>query len=192
MTIKTTRMINSSILTAATAIVLAISAAPTFGQTWQVITERDSMTDAVERSARITNASGHQLVVFRAANDEVWMTFRLSDRTADTISPEHLIMYRIDKHEAHDVKDLKVVERLVDRPMLEWQPKWVHFVFWHGKENEIRGSIDHMMNGKVFLVRYFLSTGGSKETAFSLSGSGSAISRAIGIRQNQKTATDPT
>jgi phosphoribosylformylglycinamidine (FGAM) synthase-like amidotransferase family enzyme len=64
----------------------------------------------------------------------------------------------------------------------EWEPKWVNFLIWHGNENEsIAKDLVHLMKGKRVVFRYYLSTGGHKDTSFTLKGSVSAITSAIGI-----------
>lgn len=92
-------------------------------------------------------------------------------------------MYRVDKNEGHDLEtERRVTERGLRVPLYAWEPKWVNFRVWHGRETEGRSrDLKELMTGSSVVFRYFLSTGGYKETTFSLAGAGPAIADALGI-----------
>lgn len=171
-------------------VALGFVASPASAQgSWSLKVSTDAMTDQERRAAVTSNAQGHSLSVYRVASGQVWMNFRLSDETLDLISSEKLIDYRIDKHEATSLGKFQSLRNL-GVVTSEWEPKWVNFLVWHGKESEGRGKIGHMLNGSKFLVRYYLATGGYKDTSFSLEGSGPAIAKAIGISEVADAATE--
>ena len=61
---------------------------------------------------------------------------------------------------------------------------------WHGKENEgIADNLVQLMEGERVVFRYYLSTGGYKDTSFTLKGASSVIAEAIGINAKIDHAT---
>lgn len=157
--------------------------------TWQVVTETDSMTDKVRKSATVVNAVGHKLSVYRGPNNAAWVLFALSDSSLDIMSGQRAPMYRIDKREPDDLESSRQLSaRNLGVRIYAWEPKWVNFVIWHGKEDEGRSAkLKALMSGQSVVFRYTLATGGSKETTFSLDGAGPAIAEALGI----SLTTDP-
>lgn len=165
-------------------VALGFVASPASAQgSWSLKVSTDAMTDQERRIAVTSNAQGHSLSVYRVASGQVWMNFRLSDETLDLISGEKLIDYRIDKHKVISLADFQSLRRY-GVITAEWEPKWVNFLVWHGKESEGYGQIAHMLDGSRLLVRYYLASGGYKDTNFSLIGAGPVIADAIGISAN--------
>lgn len=120
----------------------------------------------------------------------VWGTFALSDESFDTLDYEEAPMYRIDDYAPVDLNDMKDLQELEVRlgagsPAYQWEPQWVSFVIWHGQQKKaIAQDLIQLMKGDRVVFRNYLSTGGYKETAFTLDGAASAISKAIGISEN--------
>jgi hypothetical protein len=152
-------------------------------QQWRVETRRDSMTDEVKRTATITNQAGYSVSVYRGPGGAAWFNFALPTRSLGQISPKRAPVYRVDRHEPEDLDDLRrTSERSEALRLYTWEPGWVNAVIWHGDESEGRGaSLEQLMNGKSLAVRYYLFTGGHRETTFPLTGAQSAISKALGI-----------
>lgn len=66
---------------------------------WKVIEKTDAMTDEKKLSAKVINAQGHAFSVYRRLpNGEVWANFSLSEQSADQLSPDKPLVYRIDKN----------------------------------------------------------------------------------------------
>lgn len=156
---------------------------------WQLRISTDAMTDKEHRVAVTGNAQGHTLSLYRIDSGEVWMNFAISDRSMDLISGEKLLDYRIDKEEPVRLRDAQSLRHL-GVVMVEWEPKWVNFLIWHGKESEGRRGITQLLEGTTFTVRYYLATGGYKDTRFSLKGAGPVIADAIGISLAADSATE--
>src|SRR5690606_32981434 len=94
------------------------------------------------------------------------------------------IVYRVDKHAAVELHESRNLRSLGIR-VYEWEPKWVNFRIWHGRLDEgLSTGLVQIMTGQQLVVRYFLGTGGYKDTEFSLTGSSQAISGALGIPAN--------
>ena len=149
---------------------------------WVVETQTDAMTDEARRIARVENGAGFTLSVYRVGGEAVWATFRLPAEGLDVLAADHVPMYRVDKHEP---VDLQVIFRLRDilPDMYVAEPQWVNFQLWHGKEDELPSEdLEKWMTGERIVFRYFLFTGGYKETSFSLVGAAAAISEATGVR----------
>ena len=151
--------------------------------TWRVVTDTDALTDKVKRSATVVNAGGNTLSVYRGPGDAAWVLFSLSPSSLDLLSPRRAPIYRIDKNEPKDLEpNRRLTEQGLGVDLYQWEPKWVNFRIWHGREDEGRGvDLQEMMAGRSIVFRYALPTGGYKETTFSLEGAGPVIAEALGI-----------
>lgn len=163
-------------------LLLAVSEALAQGD-WRVTTEIDSMSDRVKRSATIVNGDGHSLSVYRGPGEAAWVLLSLGKSSFDTLAPRRAPIYRVDKNEPNDLEsDRQLTESGLGLTLYAWEPRWVNFSIWHGKEAEGRSvKLRELMSGKRVVFRYTLSTGGYKETTFSLAGAGPAIAEALGI-----------
>ncbi len=150
----------------------ALSAAS--ASAWEVLSHVDAITDAEVRRARVENAEGHTLTVFRQPSGDVEAIFRLSGRTPDQLSSRQLPIARVDKHQPIDITALR------GKGLAAWEPKWVHFVIGRRESPDKASILRTMMDGQRIVVRYFLFTGGYRDTVFSLQGAREAIASAIG------------
>jgi len=144
------------------------------------------MTDEARKSAYVTNEDGHTFSIYRISNDgEIWGNFSLSTSVFDQISPQKPPIYRVDRNEPIDLmREKKLQEMGLRIQAFEWEPKWVNFLIWHGKEDEgMADALVQLMEGEKVVFRYYLGTGGYKDTAFTLKGAPSAISKAVGISE---------
>ena len=156
---------------------------------WKVITTTDAITDKVEKSAIVKNELGHSFSIYSIEpGGAVWGNFALSEEVIDQIDSKKPPIYRIDKNEPADLSSAKKRQELqkeigiIMSQTYSWNPKWVNFAIWHGNEDEgIAEKLVEVMEGEKILFRYYLSTGGYKETTFDLKGADKAISEAIGI-----------
>lgn len=150
---------------------------------WEVKTKTDSMTDEVRRSAVTRNAQGFELSFYRISPDgAVWANFSLPDNfdVLGTQSP----MYRIDQLKPVDL-NVGRNSKIAGLPeMVRREPKWINFLVWHGKGQLLTGTLRDFMDGKSVTFRYYLATGGSKETTFDLRGGKEAIAQAVGVEAN--------
>lgn len=147
---------------------------------WVVETERDSMTDRERKSATVRNAAGFKLSFYRAEGGEVWMLFALPQQSLDVLGSP-LPMFRIDKLKAEEIESSKRLSQLISAPMVKAEPKWVNVRVWHGKGEPLSGTLRDFMEGNEVVFRYWLFTGGSKETSFDLRGGKQAIAEALAV-----------
>lgn len=170
---------------------LSLLTMATASASWKVETKKDAMTDETKKSAVVVNKQGHSLSIYQHSNGAVWANFSLSNGSFDQLSPQKPPVFRVGKNEPHDMADDKQVQEMgVGLHTYEWEPKWVNFRIWHGKESEGRSkALDQFMHGDTVVFRYYLFTGGHKETTFSLVGAGSAIASALGISVDVDKAT---
>jgi hypothetical protein len=154
--------------------VLALSSAQAAIGQWSVRERVDSMTDVATRFASITNKTGHRLEIYRLQNGEVWGTFVLPEKDSDVLSTEKGIVFRIDKNEPNERCDFNILQQeksLRVRPSCDVQPKWRSWLLDGWKSStKISKTLSQFFNGKRVLIRYYLFTGGYKETEFSLEG----------------------
>jgi hypothetical protein len=161
--------------------------ATTAGAKWNVDSRVDSMTDRVTKIAQIQNNDGHVLKLYLKERNpwKVWGIFRLNDSSFDSLSPKTPPLYRIDDFEPRDVDLLRRLEEVSNGKvdLYEWQPKWVQWQIYGG-ENEVatKGTMCQLLIGSEVTFRYYLATGGYKETTFTLEGSREAIKEATGVR----------
>lgn len=161
---------------------------------WEVETRTDSMTDDEITTASVQNESGHTLsvyirdtIAFGETKSAVWAAFRLSKTSADLIGSENLPVYRVDKKDPHDLQNNKTITETSDGAMTTylWEPKWVQWQIYHGQNEVVSdGSLYELMSGGSVVFRYYLPTGGYKETSFTLEGSRDAIQRATRVRMD--------
>ncbi|MFI9651127.1 hypothetical protein ABGV17_11170 [Guyparkeria sp. GHLCS8-2] len=165
---------------------LAVQSAALAG--WTVESHTDAMTDEVKKKATVTNDLGNSFTIYRIApGGEVWGNFALSERMVDQVDWRDPPIFRVDKHEPHDLEDEKKLDALLKKlgdsgDVYKWEPKWVNFSMWHGDPDEgIAPVLVEIMEGSKLIVRYHLGTGGYKDTTFTLKGSADAIAEAVGI-----------
>jgi len=170
---------------------LVLATAPAFAQgVWRLKAETDAMTDKVKRTATTTNDQGHELSIYRGPNDAAWVLFSLGKSSFDTLSPKQAPVFRVDKLQPHDIdSDRRLSAGGLGLDLYRWEPRWINFSIWHGKEAEGRSAkLKELMTGQGVVFRYYLSTGGYKETSFSLEGAEPVIAEALGISR----IADPT
>ena len=155
---------------------------------WRVGQKVDPITDEVRTIAFVENEQGHTFSVYRIPGAAaVWGNFALSDKKMEQLDDKKPPVFRIDKHKPHDLNDAKRTQEILtrlnsDTGTYEWTPKWVNFLIWHGKPEEgLTDKLIELMEGQKLIVRYYLFTGGYKDTAFTLKGSAPAIADAAGI-----------
>ncbi|MEL0630731.1 hypothetical protein [Psychromonas aquatilis] len=152
---------------------------------WKVTSKVDSMTDQIKKTAEVNNPLGHKFSIYRLSKGgKVWANFKLSNDVFDQVDWERPPIFRVDKNEPTNLQS-KVKLQKMGFNAYDWSPKWVNFLIWHGKSEEgISVDLGLIMKGDTILFRYYLSTGGFKETTFSLNGASAAISEAIDIEPN--------
>lgn len=151
---------------------------------WKLNERIDAMTDEVKKTAIVKNELGHTFSIYRISKGgAVWGNFTLSDGMFDQVDWGKPPIYRVDKNEPTNLARMKKTQDMgLGIQAYEWEPKWVNFLIWHGKEDEgIASDLVQLMEGQQVVFRYHLSTGGYKDTTFTLKGAVSAISGAIGI-----------
>lgn len=150
---------------------------------WTLESTKDSMTDRTKKEASVQNEAGHRFTVYRGPNEAAWATFSVATSSGDTIAPRRAPMLRVDSFAPHDLETSRTVtESNVGVRLYVWEPSFINFLVWHGKASEGRSTLlNELMSGNKVVFRYFLGTGGYKETTFSLDGAGSAIAESLGI-----------
>lgn len=149
---------------------------------WQVVTEFDAMTDEEKKSALVVNESGHSFSVYRLG-EQVWANFRLSPEDSDILNHDRLPMLRVDQNEPQDLNRFISLQKLVSvSAFYEIEPKWINFKLLAGviappPANVLR----QIMDGNTLIVRYYLFTGGYKDTRFQLAGSEGPIILVTGL-----------
>jgi hypothetical protein len=162
---------------------------------WKSETKICVITDETKKTAHICNKSGHCFTIYRLGK-EIWANFSLSETCIDTLSPNRFIIMTVDKNEPYDLNSLRKMAVMTgeinyalpganldaeeQRRNFEIQPKWVNFQLYdhpYFAESELpkETTLRELIDGEEMVIRYFLLSGGYKETYFSLKGSKDAI-----------------
>tara|TARA_Y100000031_G_scaffold144424_1_gene175857 strand:+ start:151 stop:702 length:552 start_codon:yes stop_codon:yes gene_type:complete len=149
---------------------------------WVINKEVDSMTDKKTTSAVLSNDEGYELKLYTLASGEFFCTFALPTNSLDVLSHSQAPMYRVDKNIQQDLNDLaKMHDKLIEHGayLYSQEPKWCNFIL-SAVEKKNRDTIsgwvlEEFAKGEKIVFRYWLFTGGYKETSFSISGADKAI-----------------
>ena len=162
--------------------ILLISGSMTARADWRVQSGTDAITDREEKIAEVRNQRGYRFGVYRVERGEVFAIFELPSNLVGSIDHDRPMHLRIDKNEPHEENGAynELRERLTGEKIFYWEPGFVNFVIWHGKQDKgIARVIDELMAGDQLLIRYPVGTGGTRDVSFSLSGSKPAITEAL-------------
>lgn len=175
-------------LTVATVLMLAQSAIAQSG--WTLVEQKDAMTDHVQRAAVVVNAEGHTFAVHARSDGAVWANFSLAERYAQQIGSYRGIMYRVDSLPARDLEPDRRLQELAPSIAKRYirTPNWVNFRLWDGRQgSDGEAAIKELAGGQRLLVRFPLSTGGHRDTEFTLDGAraameGAAVAPALAVQ----------
>lgn len=162
---------SSSLVLAIALAVLGVRPRTADGQErWVRRVDVDAITDDSVRSVSTRSADGYEFAVYRIGRGAVWARFRIPDSVPRVLASDPAPVYRIDNRPPQDLATDVRLQRLVGKPMIALEPKWVNFVLWHGQGQEVGGTLQWLAEGKRLLIRYYIFTGGSKDVSFSLEG----------------------
>ncbi|SDP82511.1 hypothetical protein SAMN04488595_1326 [Ralstonia sp. 25mfcol4.1] len=162
-------------------LLLPLIALPLNGYGWEIKSKTDSMTDEVRQSAVTRNAQGFELSFYRITpGGQVWANFSLPTDNLEVLGTR-APMYRIDQLKPVDLDANRTLAIRGISDMVSREPKWINFLVWHGKGQPLTGTLRDFMEGRKVTFRFYLATGGSKETTFDLGGAKEAIAQAIGV-----------
>ncbi|MCG7973885.1 MAG: hypothetical protein JAZ16_02345 [Candidatus Thiodiazotropha taylori] len=159
---------------------------------WKVDKINNNTSKTADSIAIVNNGQGDSFSLYRISNKgEVWARFKLYGDFTDAADWNTPPMLRIDNNKPISLsrqKDLQVMGVGVDA--YKGQQGQVEFLIWHGKESEgLSDSLAQIMDGNKLIVRYFLSSGGHKESTFPLTDAETAISRALKISRKASLST---
>lgn len=153
---------------------------------WIVDERVDAMTDARKKSAMTFNDDGHGLAIYRLSDGSVWMNFVLDPKSLELLG-DRLPLFRIDKNKPVNIETMRGLQQLsrkLKQPKIYYkaEPRWVNFRIYHGEGPPSSGTLHQLMTGEQVVFRYYLFTGGHKETQFSLSGAKRAIDATLALQ----------
>lgn len=140
---------------------------------WQLQTRNDQTGNTVINLAAITNDEGYKLEIYRDQNDAVRSRFNLANGLTQ-LAKKSCPTYQIDQgmprnRSIHDAACISGNSR-------------AEFVLGYIENNQIASSsLLAVMDGIMITFRFVLENGDYRETRFSLNGSRSAITQAIGM-----------
>jgi len=155
---------------------------------WLVSIETDPMTDEETRIVGITNAEGHTFGLIQSFERKSLVIngiFSLSKESPDQLTQKKASIYRIDKYKAFNVNKLKKLQKILPKAMevtfYRWTPTSELFRVYSSDSKKLEEKLDdkntlvQMLTGEKILFRYFLKSGGFKDTEFTLDGANKAI-----------------
>jgi hypothetical protein len=152
---------------------------------WQVSISADPMTDEENRIAVMVNAEGYTFSLTQITEGTIFGIFSLPKGSSDRLAQDKLPMYRIDKYEAQDLEKLRKIQKLVKNIMFyRWSPTSIAFRAYASDKTLLEKSLDdtstigRLLIGEKMRFRYYLRSGGSKDTVFNLDGADKAITKA--------------
>ncbi len=160
---------------------------------WEIKREVDSMTDEEKISAVLFNGEGYKLKLYTLDSGEFFCTFSLPADSLDVLSHSQSPIYRVDKNEPCDLNlqakwQKKLNEMGIETKMYQQEPKWCNFNLSRklDKVEDIGGALEEFAKGERIVFRYWLFTGGYKETSFIISGADKVISEVLKARINSR------
>lgn len=156
-----------------------------YANEWNINHSIDSMTDEELKTAYIQNKSGNIFSIYRLnKSGEVWANFKISEKSLDVVDWTKAPILRIDKNKPFDLSLLLQAQndktlRSMGLNFYEWSPKWVNFTLWSGRDEKISPTLKQIMSSNKIVFRYYLATGGYKETEFSLSGAKKSLMKSL-------------
>jgi hypothetical protein len=168
----------SALVTGSSVLLAQVAAAAAVGE-WKVKTEIDALTDQTRQVATVTNADGFTFSIYRTGRG-VWANFSLPHSDPESLDPTKLIQFRIDKYPAQGLESWVDVKRDLGLQLFDVQPKWINFALPPSGGGESEVTRHRLQKGSTLLVRFYLFTGGSRDTTFPLKGARQAIAVATG------------
>ncbi len=155
------------------------------GRLGQLLLQRIAHAAEVRVSAMTINEDGASLSVYKVRDGSVWANFTLPRSSTDVLASNRYPLYRVDKRAPRDLDRERTLPRLVRdyAPAAVREPKWINFRLWIGSTPARSEELIEMMEGSTVVFRYYLFTGGYKETSFALNGS--VVGEVLGLRESQ-------
>ncbi|MEX2516949.1 MAG: hypothetical protein WD572_08620 [Gammaproteobacteria bacterium] len=124
---------------------------------WQMV-DGDNGT-----SARIINANGHELKIYRDASDAIYARLQLADGLY-SLRPDACPTYQVDQREPRNTS--------INTTGCIIEPNSVEFILGYIEAGRVVSlPLHEFMNGSEIHYRFALASGGYQATKFSLSGS---------------------
>ena len=137
---------------------------------WQVVNGLGVDSHRKARVARIENADGYILEIYRKDNT-VRSRFRLRNGFAE-LAPHMCPTYQVDTRQP--------VNESVDDKACTTSGRWAEFVLGYVKGHTVKSlALHRLINGESVTYRFALAHGGYRQTKFSLKGSSHAIREAL-------------
>lgn len=163
-------------------ILVAVTPALALATDWNLVNEKDAMTDEERTEAVIENPDGDRFTILRRANGKVWGFLSLGG--VHQFGIINSIKARYGGNQAFVYNDdLDKLSKKLGRPMngWEWNPKLVAFLMWHGNIEEGCGKITELAESKQILFRYKPNQSTQRDVYFRDVSEASAIPAALGI-----------
>lgn len=167
-------------------------AASTARAEWTGGSFRDAMSDETRVFAKLENAEGHSVTIYRDGAGAVWFNFALSDAHIGQISYQRAIMYRVDANRPHDGEDVRRLQSLVPDlgVQYQWKPRWVHWKLWSGKPAMAGADkVLELAEGERLLVRFLQAGGGAHDVYFELGGGVEALRTVVDLQAARVSAS---
>ncbi len=147
---------------------------------WVVTEYRDSVTDEVGHGAVVTNEDGFTFSVYTLGAD-IWGSFTIPPSDAAQLDGEKLIVYRVDDYPPTTQEFNRFREQETHKHLIDAQPKWVNWYIGPRGSLFVQKMLRQLQGGQRLIVRFYLFTGGWRDTEFALVGAREALAVVAGV-----------
>ena len=150
-------------------------------QHWVVTESKDAMTDEFSRMASVTNKDGFKFSVYTVGPRDIWANFRIPGSDTAVLDRQKLIVYRVDDYPPRTLETNRFAHEELHLQLLDAQPKWVNWAVGARGSADLQETLRQLQAGKRLIVRFYLFTGGSRDTEFPLAGAREALADVAGV-----------
>jgi hypothetical protein len=148
---------------------------------WIVTESKDVITDEVRRTAIVTNTDGFTFSVYTMGPKSIWANFSIPSSDSAILDGKKLIVYRVDDYPPKTLDTDRFAENEMHLHLLDAQPKWVNWAVGNRGSPGLQETLRQLQGGQRLIVRFYLFTGGSRDTEFTLRGAREALADVAGV-----------
>jgi hypothetical protein len=148
---------------------------------WVVNESKDAITDEVKRGASVTNKDGFTFSVYTVGPQDIWANFAIPSSDAAQLDAEMLIVYRVDDYLAKTQDTNRFAERELHLHTIDVHPKWINWFAGARRSAGLQQTMHQLQGGRRLTVRFYLLTGGWRDTEFTLAGAREAVADVTGV-----------
>jgi hypothetical protein len=148
---------------------------------WRVTESKDATADDVRRTAIVSNEGGFTFSVYTVASKTVWANFTIPESDSALLDGQKLIVYQVDDYPPQTQDSNRFGEKVMHMHLIDAQPKLVNWVIGARGSSGLKQTLRQLQGGQRLIARFYLITGGSRDTEFTLAGAREALAEVAGV-----------